>query len=325
VTDSVDVKYIIIGASHAGRLANALREAGMEVADLSEPGWKITADSASAMSALLKDVLEEEWDGDIVIVYQLFDNSSYVAVGTDGTATPPAKGSDGRYHINGALAMVDRDQFKQLFSLAVPLLRAGGQNKKILVSPLCRYALENCCDNPSHCTNRGEGLKEAIVAGLSNLETWTDDQAYLKRIRNFMVFNPNDFLSPDDVPVTKRDAKLYKMCWNAGPVHMSALGYEKLAASLMESVAEGSYSRAINKATSTESLSTASATSTGRPASNRGQKKVDWSQRRQSWVLESDTVAHRQYGNNPNFRGRGVGKWRGRGLRRGRGGRGRPY
>jgi hypothetical protein len=118
--DSVDTKLIIIGASHAGRLANALREAGMEVADLSELGWKITADSVAAMSALLKEVLEEDWDSEIVIVYQLFDNSSYIGIGTDGTGMPPVKGADGRYHIVGALSMVDREQFKQLFSLAVP-------------------------------------------------------------------------------------------------------------------------------------------------------------------------------------------------------------
>jgi hypothetical protein len=161
-----------------------------------------------------------------------------------------------------------------------------------------------------------------MVAGLGNLETWTDGQAYLKRIRNFLVFNPNDFLSPDDAPVTKRDAKLYKLCWNAGPAHMSPVGYEKLATSLLESVSEGNFSRAINKTASTESLASASASTASleRPASVRDQKKVDWSQRRQSWVLESDTVAHRQYGNNPNIRGRRTGKWRGRGLRRGRGG-----
>jgi hypothetical protein len=206
--DSVDTKYIIIGASHAGRLASALRDAGTEVADISEPGWKISADSVASMSDLLREVLEEEWDGEIVIAYQLFDNSSYIGVSTDCTDSLPVKGPHGRYHIIGALGMIDREKFKQLFSMAVPLLGAGGQNKKVLVSPLCRYALENCYEDPSHCTNRGGGLKEAMVAGLANLETWTDDQAYLKRIWNFLVFNPNDFLSPDDAPVTKRDTRL---------------------------------------------------------------------------------------------------------------------
>jgi hypothetical protein len=171
----------------------------------------------------------------------------YTGISTDGTESLPVKGPDGKYHIIGALGMIDREKFKQLFSLAVPLLRAGGQNKKVLVSPLCRYALENCCEDPSHCTNRGAGLKKGMVAGLANLETWTDDQAYLKRIRNFLVFNPNDFLSPDDAPVTRSDTRLYKICWNAGPVHMLPVGYEKLANSMLESVTEGIFSRAINK------------------------------------------------------------------------------
>jgi hypothetical protein len=57
--------------------SNALRAAGTEVADLSEPGWRITAENVASMSDLLKEVLEEEWGGEIVIVFQLFDNSSY--------------------------------------------------------------------------------------------------------------------------------------------------------------------------------------------------------------------------------------------------------
>jgi hypothetical protein len=85
--------------------------------------------------------------------------------------------------------------------------------------------LESCCDDASHCSNRGGGLTQVLTEGLSNLETWTDDQAYLKRIRNFLTFNPNDFFSPDEDPITKRDAKIYKQCWKAGPVHMTQFGY----------------------------------------------------------------------------------------------------
>jgi hypothetical protein len=202
--------------------------------------------------------------------------------------------------------MIDRDNFKQLFSKSVPLLRAGGQNKKVLISPLGRYALESCCDDASHCSNRGSGLTQVLTEGLANLETWVDDQAYLKRIRNFMTFNPNDFFSPDEDPITKKDAKIYKQCWKAGPVHMTQL-----------SVATVAVSNPSNK--------------TPRSAPRGGQQWPDLSKQRQSWITKSDTVAHRnnddnkQHGNN-----RGGGKWRGRagpyrgygGPFRGHGGRG---
>jgi hypothetical protein len=148
---------------------------------------KSTSPSVEANISLLKEVLEEEWTGDKipVVVYQLFDNSSFFGISADGTASLPVRGTDGKYHVEGALGMIDRENFKQLFSMSVPLLRAGGQNKKVLVSPLGRYALESCCDDASHCSNRGGGLTQVLTEGLSNLETWVDDQAYLKRIRNF--------------------------------------------------------------------------------------------------------------------------------------------
>jgi hypothetical protein len=60
-----------------------------------------------------------------------------------------------------------------------------------------------------------------------------DDQAYLKRILNFLVYDPNGFFIPDKDSVTKKDTKLYKMCWSAGLVHMTPVGYEKLASALI--------------------------------------------------------------------------------------------
>jgi hypothetical protein len=328
--DTSDYRFIVIGASHASRLASALRETGAEVSDLAVPGWKLSSESVEAASALLREVLEEEWTGETVVIYQLFDNSSYFGISADGTASLPVKGTDGHYHVEGSLGMIDKDNFKQLFSAAVPLLRAGGQNKKILISPISRYAVESCC------SNRRNGLTQVLTEGLSNLETWMDDQAYLKRIRNFMVFNPNDFFSPDNDTITKKDARVYKQCWKAGPVHMTSVGYEKMAASLLEALIEGTFSRSGPAAPAATSTSTPSSSSHNRwPPPAGGQRKFDWSKRRQAWVLGSDAVAHRNYndGNGGSRgRGRGGGKWRGHGgqsrgwggFNRGQG-RGKPY
>jgi hypothetical protein len=60
-----------------------------------------------------------------------------------------------------------------------------------------RYAAENCCANPAHCTNRGGNLNAVLSEGLATIETWIDDQCYLKRIRNFHVINPNLLITPD--------------------------------------------------------------------------------------------------------------------------------
>jgi hypothetical protein len=127
-----------------------------------------------------------------------------------------------------------------------------------------------------------------------------------------MVYNPNDFLSPDDTAITKKDTKLYKMCWREGPVHMTSFGYERMATALTEAIMEGQFSRTGPAAATPTANSTAA-----NPRSDSGSstKKIDWSQRRQSWVTDSDTVVHRHYNENP--RGRGTGKLRGRRFFRG--------
>jgi hypothetical protein len=231
--ETTNTRFVVIGASHAGRLASALKDMGSEVADLSMPGWKISSAAVESSIELLKEVLDEGWDGETVIIYQIFDNSSFYSIGTDGSAELPLKNStDGKYHIIGALGMVDRDEFKQQFSLAVPLFRAGGLHKKIIVSPLMRYAIESCCDSALHCTNRGPALNKVLSEGLATLETWIDDQSFLKGIRNFLVVNPNLIIVPDNTQ--KKDAKTFKVYWKSGPVHMASIGYEKAMLSRMQ-------------------------------------------------------------------------------------------
>jgi hypothetical protein len=95
--DISDCRFIVIGASHASRLASTLKDTGAEVADLAVPSWMLTSDSLEASVGLLKEVLEEEWTGNTIIIYQMFDNSSFFSISADGMASLPVKGTDGKY------------------------------------------------------------------------------------------------------------------------------------------------------------------------------------------------------------------------------------
>jgi hypothetical protein len=148
--------------------------------------------------------------------------------------------------------MVDRDTFKQLFSAEVPLLRAGGQNKKVILSPIMRYAIESFCDSAGHCLNRGPALNKVLSEGLDSLQTWIDDQSYLKRIRNFIVVNPNLIIAPDSV--NKMETKTFKLYWKSGPIHMSTIGYKKLAAGLLEEMSSATFSRSASTAEMTAAV-----------------------------------------------------------------------
>jgi hypothetical protein len=313
-------RYIFVGASHASRLASAMREAGAEVADISVPGWRVSEANVEHACELLKEVLEEDWEDDTVIVYQLFDNSSFMYVGPDGTSGLPFKSTeDGKYHVPGAIGLIDRDDFKQIFSQAVPLLRAGGQHKKVLLSPLMRYTLEGCCTDEAHCTNR-KTFYPTMFEQLAEIETWMDDQSYLKRIRKYCVLNPNSILTPDLDKLTKKDKTTFKQFWSAGPVHMTGTGYEYLATKLTEEIGNANFKR--DYVTQQQAHSVAPTLAVGRGRGQyrgrghfRGQGKLDQSSRRQKWISGNDVVANRSYRDETSGRGRGKSTFRGRGGR----------
>jgi hypothetical protein len=87
-----------------------------------------------------------------------------------------------RYHINGKLATVGRDRFKELFNLSVPLLRAAGECPKLLLSPLLRYITAPCCKDTGHLTNFG-GPEYALFLGeaMENIKSWLKDFTYGKK------------------------------------------------------------------------------------------------------------------------------------------------
>jgi hypothetical protein len=80
-----DKRFIIVGGSHAARLAECLDDTGIHVANLSIPGWTVTDANVDSMLALLEKVLAEKSDKKTVIVYQLFDNDTYFGTNSDGS------------------------------------------------------------------------------------------------------------------------------------------------------------------------------------------------------------------------------------------------
>jgi hypothetical protein len=113
----------------------------------------------------LASVLAEEFDGETLVFYQLFDNSIFLAR-EDDILNLPEKGADGRYHVVGRLEIADRDKFRSLFTEVLPLLRAGLDHHKFILSPLLRYVVKACCKNPLHITNKKEGdfLQKQVTA-----------------------------------------------------------------------------------------------------------------------------------------------------------------
>jgi hypothetical protein len=227
---SREMKFVVLGGSHASRIASSLDDIDLDVVDLSTPGWHLSEAGVHKLAAQLEAVLNEETENKLVVIYHLFDNSIYFGLQQDGSKTLPFRGSNGKYHAEGALHIADRTSFRELFNMAVPLLRAGGEECKVVLSPLLRYIGSKCCDSDAHIVNFGEKRYfEKLGAGLGEITDWMKELAHSKRIKNYKIMCPNRLLK-----MGEDDDKAY---WDADPVHMCTDGYRQLTPSLLDKAA----------------------------------------------------------------------------------------
>jgi hypothetical protein len=302
-------RFILIGASHAMRLALAMEDMGAVVIDLSIPGWRSTPDTVTAAISDLNAVLDEEFSGETILIFQLYDNSCFLSCDPDGNTSLPTK-RDNVYHVPGRLTYVDRGGFRELFTTTLPLLRAGRNHVKILLTPLMSYTLESCYKDSTHIINRSEpNFGANLGAALGNIKDWLQDLAFTRRIHNFAVLCPTE--------VMQRAEQQRSGCfWTQGPGHMNTEGYRFLGAALLEQFADVKLSRKVEP----------------KGPSTNNQRLPDRAATRMSWVGGNDSAVHRVYDQLPQGgdqrggvhggnRGRGRGRGRGSGYRgwRGRG------
>jgi hypothetical protein len=289
-------RVVVVGASHGARIAMAMEDIGAIVIDLSCPGWRITPENVNSMSQQLATVLAEKFDGETLILYQLLDNSFYLACDAAGNRTLPVKSSDGKYHVPGRLVTADREEVRRLFTEALPLLRGGGDASKFLLTPLVRYLGSACCSDMTHVINSSDNLYASGLADkLGEVKEWMGGLAFTRRLRNYAVICPNELLKQEDVSTS---AAKFGEYWASDPVHMSKDGYQDLAKKLLERMLEVELKRPTGKKEE--------------PA----KKMFDWAASRSDWVNRNDTAVHRRDTEDRGSRGRGG--WRG-GRGRGRG------
>jgi hypothetical protein len=193
----------VIGASHGTRIALALEDLGAVVVDLSCPGWRVTTSSVATMCQQLSSVLTEDFDGETLIIYQLFDINFYTACDDEGVRSLPTKGRDNQYHVPGRLVTADRDEVRRLFTEVLPLLRAGWACSKFLNTPLMRYVGGGCCNDTTHIINRSKRQYSTTIAEkLGEMKGSLSSLAFTRRLRNFAVIFPNELLTQENTVAT---------------------------------------------------------------------------------------------------------------------------
>jgi hypothetical protein len=226
-------KVIMVGASHSSRMTDELDDTCLEVVDISVRGWRLSEKTVEEKVKELTEIVSQCDEKRTTVVYQLYDNVSFFAKKADGTRNLPEKGQDGKFHVDGRLEVATRDEAKRMVSTSIPLLRAGGQCRKLVLTPGSRYRYNPCCLTRGHCSNLKErNYGKWMEEKLSELKSTVRDYVRMRNIKRATVMELGQLIK---TPAGQSEYLHEEEIWGDDPVHMTRTGY-KLAAAGIESL-----------------------------------------------------------------------------------------
>ena len=138
----------------------------------------------------------------------------------------------------GELVLADWPALKKIFTTALPLFRAGGKNRKLILSPLLRFINSKCFETETHITNFvGKTYAKGMGKQLAEIHGWLDDLAHGKRLQNYEFICPSSSIGLADNSTLKDRGEREKLRdrWGTDPVHLTAAGYAAFAEALADS------------------------------------------------------------------------------------------
>jgi hypothetical protein len=136
-------KIVIIGASHAKRIAGGLVSTDYDIIDLSRPGWVADPQSISEIGEKLDRYAIE--NGDFVIVDAL-SNSFIKGTDPDGNQIAPYKDrNSGKWHVPGELNLAPKPALKKIIAHYGEKWFKHRAPKLIGIVPIPRYVVGKCC------------------------------------------------------------------------------------------------------------------------------------------------------------------------------------
>jgi len=145
------VTVLIVGGSNAVNLNSSMLSNGLHTVSLAVSGWAINAIN---VSAILPSITEScaALDKDTPVILYMLDNSSFKCADADGEILPITK-KDGVYHVVGSLEVSPEVSMKAVVFNLTKLIKACGNRRTYVLSPLPCYLNGPCCEDPSHCTH----------------------------------------------------------------------------------------------------------------------------------------------------------------------------
>jgi hypothetical protein len=158
-----------------------------------------------------------------------------------------------------------------MVGLLAPLLKMIGPMRKLFLTPLARYWLKPCCENPDHHTNYSSSTYLPLLgANVFKLRESIRDSLFTRRTSNFRVICSNRMLGLGPLLDDERAAEISEQ-WGRDAVHPLQAAYETIATALDHDISDEG-AKYINPPKS------ALAPPEKRP-------KIDHSKLRQDWVV----------------------------------------
>jgi len=220
---------VVVGASHADRTASVLEREGLTVINLARPGWKISEESVKAKISELRRELDRS-PSTACIIFMCFDNNVYFGASQIGTRRTAFKDQQGKYHIEGKLAMARKEDIRELVHEIIPLVKETATLQKVFVTPLPRYVSGGCCENELHVTNVGaESHVTNVLDTLADYKKWLRDILHKTRVTGVRTALAGDLAG---ISVGGLECERTKTCWEADNVHLDSSGYDRLGKEL---------------------------------------------------------------------------------------------
>jgi hypothetical protein len=178
------------------------------------------------MANTITETIDQE-DPAAVVLFMM-DGSVFYTRGQDGSRTLPRRGEDGKFHIEGDLIVCSQEIQAEHLNTMKPILDAVGRRPCIVISPMPRYVVEGCCQDPEHVKNRGERYFR------DNMQRQLDGVA--RSIKNFLFKTHRRNMRVLESSYNIRNLPNVDI-WFTDPVHPIDSVYNNLAAGVIKMAA----------------------------------------------------------------------------------------
>jgi hypothetical protein len=223
------LEYLVVGDTHAGKLAAALTSSGARCQFVQLPIYRASTLHAGKLKEGLAGKLISP---KTILVLQLFDNAVYMTATDEGGLIPLSKDVAGKLHCFGELVFAPKELQWKLFSQVANDLKEFCSNTIVILAPLPRYLDVSCCSDEGHMPNRKntdfkKKMEDAVFQCRANLKDFAF-RSGMRRAKTISTWNL----------VRKQGAT-----W-ADPVNLDDKHFEMLAAATVAAVTEISNKRA---------------------------------------------------------------------------------